>query len=169
MASKALACLFVVLLCSCNSKQDKWNALKKTKSVYPADTIYSFKDVVLQDSQPTWVNVAYTNYAYKDFCTGRVQAEFFLTDIRVQISLHEDSLKIARQMLDSLRQNGVAHFVGQKIIDNKLMVYYYTDGNCNPIWVVSNFGIPCNGEFVDDERWLFYLQLLGKVPAVYFH
>ncbi|XZF15999.1 hypothetical protein ACTHGU_07665 [Chitinophagaceae bacterium MMS25-I14] len=154
--------LFLMLLMSCNTTADKWGHIKKTKTVYPFDSISHFKSSGILDTSDVWVNTAYKTYPYKGFCKSEVQAIINIDDTPGRKYFKQDSLEIAHMLLDSFRATGIAHFVAQTLNKGKLTIYLYTEEGLNPIGIVEGFRIPCNGRFVEDEQWRTYSELLKR-------
>ncbi|MEP7319288.1 MAG: hypothetical protein ABI921_11115 [Panacibacter sp.] len=163
IAFRLIISLSILKLASCNSLQSgNWETIKKTKKIYPKDTIVIFKHSVLQDTQLIWINTSYKNYPYKKFCKNKVQVTFDLTDALVKKYLAQDSLNIAYMLLDKFKEMGVSHLAGQTINYDQLLIYLYTEDGLNPIGTLSDFTINSNGYLQTDEEWTAYYNLLNE-------
>jgi hypothetical protein len=136
------------LSCSCNSDSDKWIEIKKTRDIYPKDSISShdFKAIYLLERR--WTNNAYKNYEFKKYCSVRVEFKFETSIPRVRELLSIDTFKIANKILTELRKEGVSHFIGQTLSPNELNVYFYFEKESFPYYTPDRIGIPLNGNLI---------------------
>jgi len=163
MTLKLIFPIIVLTLTSCNFlSSDNWDKIKKTGSLYPEDTIETFKTTLLQDTQTVWINSSYKNYPYKKICGNNVQVTFDLVQPVVQEYLKQDSLMIAHMLLNKFRETGVSHFVAQTIFNDKLSVYLYTEDGLNPVKTLVDFEVPNEGRLEGDEEWKTYSNLFEK-------
>jgi hypothetical protein len=161
MTLKHFLPLFFLILASCNLKPGAdWAEIKKTKSVYPADSLVAFKHMLLQDTQTVWLNAAYANYPYKEFCTNNIKVTFDLSQPILLEKLGKDSLDHARMLSEIFKQNGITHFVGQTIYKNNLVVYLYAENDLNALIVLQDYVVPANARIETDAEWKAYGELI---------
>jgi len=152
---------FFSALTSCNPQSSNWKKIKKTQNVYPKDSIISFVDSTDFFVQTVWLNTAYRRYAYKKYCHRKIEVTFKRPRSRVENELREDSLLIAKKLLSEFKKWGVAHFVGQILTSDNLIIFFYTDDEANAKLTVFD-PEPNTESFQDDAEWKTYYGLFSN-------
>jgi len=156
--------LFVlaILFISCSSDADKWAEIKKTKNIYPADSISSYNYYLIDSFERRWVNNSYRNYEFKKYCSRKVAFEFETSVPRVRELLSIDSFEIAKTVKEALREEGVSHFVGQVLSPDHLRVYFYLEADYFPYSAQDKIGIENAMLLGSDPEWKSYTALIEK-------
>ena len=155
---------FIVLLFftlfACENYQSKSVIDEK---IYPKDSILIYRDAsIFGPDDLTWVNEGYVFYTKKKNFIHSVRVDFNLEDTAVQNSFFHDSLKIAEMLIGHFRKKGIAHFAGQRSNMTDLRVYLYTEPDMNPLKLLSEFPLPCNGTIREDPGWDEYQALRNR-------
>jgi hypothetical protein len=154
-----LSIIFVLFLAgtSCQrSDAEIWSKVKKTLTVYPTVKMRIIRDSMLHQSEIIWVDDGYKDYPYKKFCDHRTTATFDISQPSVSSYLGKDSLGIAHLLAKHFQSAGIAHFVAQTLITNKLLVYLYAEEDVNPLILLDDFKIPVEATIENDETWSVY-------------
>jgi len=161
MTLKYFLPVLMLAAASCNLKPGAdWQEIRKSKSVYPADSIVVVKHLLLQDTQTVWINAGYNNYPYKEFCTTSIRVTFDLSQTILLEKLGNDSLNHAAMLSEIFKQNGITHFVGQTIFQNNLIVYIYAENEMNVMSVLHDYVVPANARIETDTEWKAYEDLV---------
>jgi len=147
------------LFCSCKSEADKWNEIKKTRNIYPKDSISSHDFKAINFLERRWANNAYKNYEFKKYCSEIVEFKFETSIPRVRELLSIDTFKIANKILAELRKEGDSHFIGQTLSPNELNVYFYVEKGSFPHYTPDRIGIPTIMTIQSDPEWKSYTTL----------
>ncbi|HYV91774.1 MAG TPA: hypothetical protein VE978_08325 [Chitinophagales bacterium] len=107
------------------------------------------------------MNTAYRRYAYKKYCHRKIEVTFKRPRSRVENELREDSLLIAKKLLSEFKKWGVAHFVGQILTSDNLIIFFYTDDEANAKLTVFD-PEPNTESFQDDAEWKTYYGLFSN-------
>lgn len=150
------------LFCSCSSDADKWNEIKKTKNIYPKDSISSYNFKLADSFERRWTNDAYKNYEFKKYCPRKVEFKFETSIPRVRELLYIDTFGIAKMLQDDLKKKGVSHFIGQALAPHELNIYFYFEEEFFPHYPEYRIKIPCIMLFQSDPAWKFYNKLIEK-------
>jgi hypothetical protein len=154
--------VFTVLFISCSSSADKWAEIKKTRNIYPTDSISSYNFYLIDSFERRWTNNSYRNYEFKKYCSRNVAFEFETSLPRVRELLSIDSFKIANMVKEALREEGVSHFVGQVLSPDYLSVYFYLEADYFPYSAQDRIGIENAMLIGSDPKWKLYNSLIEK-------
>jgi hypothetical protein len=148
--------LFVILFYSCETRTGKWAEIKKTKEVYPGDSITFYDFKVLDFVERRWINNAYKDYKYKTYCQRKLEFQFDASVPKVRQWLSQDSLSIAKMLHSYLKEEGIAHFVAQSLSYDRLHIYFYLEDDASPFEAYERIRLPAAMSISADPEWGTY-------------
>ena|SRR5688572_26876542 len=147
------------LSCSCNSDSDKWIEIKKTRNIYPSDSISSHDFKAIDLLERRWTNDTYRNYEFKKYCPQKVGFMYETSTPRVRELLSIDTFSIANMLKAALKKEGISHFVGQTLSPEQLNIYFYLEEENSTYHIQDRIEIFNIMTLQSDPEWKFYTTL----------
>ena len=154
--------LFTLLLFSFSSCTGKWDEIKKSKEVYPTDTLTAYNFKVLDFIERRWINKAYKDYKYKSYCPRKVEFRFDAASPGVWSLLSGDTLGLAKFLQADMQKQGICHLVAQTLSYNKLTIYFYLEDELFPFETENKIRVQHELFTILEPDWKSYSLLEAK-------
>ena len=159
-----LLLVIVIAIASCSDgSAERLQSLKKSGKLYPKGQIQSIKALIFIDTQYVWVNTSYKDYTAKDLFPQLINFEFDLKDQTISSIVTSDTFALSGILSERLRAKGIAHFIGQTLLNNKLNIYFHSNHDeLEAFTLIHDLGMPASTIFKEDAGWKRYQELLDR-------